>query len=929
MESPIESATFGPFTLFPSERRLVKNGVVVPLGGRAMDLLIALLREPGAVLDKHDLLARVWPGIHVEESNLRTHISTLRKALGDGTGDTCYVISVAGRGYCFVAPVGRQGVRPSDALNNIPVQRSDLIGRDEFVRALVDRFDTSRVVTVVGPPGVGKTSVARIVAEQIQGRFLDGVVWVELGPISGSRRVPDALRDILNLKPRSDGISELISLMGGKRLLVVLDNCEHVIEGAAELVAAILEGRNSIAVLATSREPLRIDGEHVFLLPTLEVPPQRSDLTIEEAMKYAAVQLFAQRAAEASNKFNIAKVEPRDLSRICHRLDGLPLAIELVAGQATHVSVTELADSLTERLLPLASGRRSGPARQRALRAALEWSYDLLPADEKTAFRSLGTFSGLFTIEGAARLMDLDQDEAAGLISELLLKSLLQVEHSDTEDHFRLLMVTREFLLERLRQEDEYGGAARRHATYYCEYFRRAYGDFSSKPRTKWLPRYAPQLDNLRSALDWCFSADGDTGLGVELTINAVPFWMHMSLIEECQRRARQALSSPPEVRSDRQDLQLYAGLSAALLEYGGCTDDVLEKAIFLARKLQDTDYLLRALSMLWYFRLENAQFDAAFAVAREFSSTAAALTHSDDTLVADRMLAATLHILGEQDEALRYNNRVLQRYATAGRRSDIERFTIDQRVQAMSLQSSILWLRGLPDQSSVMARSAMADAIETGHAGSICSVLVHSACPLALFRGDLPEARDLAKQLLQLSSPAGLEVWITWGRCYSAILDTKTESSLPAIRALDVAIKDLEPWRGHPRSKILIFEYALALGRVGRINDGLAEIAAIVEQCDRTKEYVLFPELLRVKSELLALAQGPDDEQSHRHLARALSLARSQGVLSLELRAALSLNRLRPYDPSGFEVLRAAFSRFTEGWDTADLVLARQMLNR
>lgn len=926
-------ARFGPFRLVASERALFEGERPVRLGSRALGILIALIERAGENVGRDELIAAVWPDTVVVDSNLNVNVAALRKALGDGQAGRRFIISVPGRGYCFVAPVSfdetATPLPPAASNNNLPARRTALIGRENFVRDVVQRLGTRRLLTVTGPPGVGKTSATLAAAELLLPHYRDGVWWLELAPASDGPGVDAALRAVLGLETRgNEDRAALTALLRDKEMLLVLDNCEHVVDEVAERVDSIIGGAGAVRILATSREPLRVEGEQIFLLPPLRLPPARARLAARDAIEYPAVRLFVERAKEAERQLGVDDSNADTIVGICRKLDGLPLAIELVAAQAGIFGVSDLYERLNDRLLPFASGRRAGPLRHQALSAALDWSYELLSEDEKSAFRAFGIFAGPFAIESAAHVTGLSPPSVSKLVSNLVMKSLVQ---SERDGHFRLLEATREFLLEKLENEGCHDLVAKRHADYYRGYFEQAYDDFVSKPRARWHVEHHSKLDNLRSALDWCFSERGDASTGIALTINAVPFWLHMSLGDECRRRVRQALSCPEDMRSERQDMRLRSALSGVLLEWGDPHNDLeslLEKTSALARKLRDTDYHLRALSMLWYFRLEHGDFIGARSTAEEFSSVAQSSPDTDDLLVGDRMMAATLYILGNHAEASYFNERVIGHHTAASRRSDVERFTLDQMAQALSLQSSILWTRGFPDQSANTIRAVLREVVDDGHAGSICSVLVHSACPLALFRRDYEEAEICAALLTDFSGKIGADLWRHWGSCYAAILQFQRHRTNAAVNAIGINLKNLSPWWGHPRNKILVSEYAQACAWSGRASEGLAILNATIEQCERARESVLLAELLRVKAEISVLAGASRQGEARRTLARAVALAKKQGALSLELRAALSLVRLQgKEDRQAVGLLQSAYDKFVEGWETADLIETRQVL--
>jgi DNA-binding winged helix-turn-helix (wHTH) protein len=334
--------SFGHFRLVASERLLTKDGAPVELGARALDILIALASRPNEVVSKWDLLAQVWPGVTVEEGSVRFHVNALRNALGDGKNGARYITTLIGRGYCFVAPVSRSSdrgkehgvVAASSPLADLPSRLIRMIGRDDGVLMLSTQLATSRFVTIVGPGGVGKTTVAIAVGHDLMEAFAGAVIFVDLGALSNPNLAARSLLTILGLSVQSDDpIPSLIACLRDKRVLLILDNCEHLIEATAALAARIFLAARQVHILATSREALRVEGEHIHKLELLALPPDEPGLAAAAALKYPAIQLFVERAEAGGARFDLSDVNVAIVSDICRKLDGVPLAIELAAGR--------------------------------------------------------------------------------------------------------------------------------------------------------------------------------------------------------------------------------------------------------------------------------------------------------------------------------------------------------------------------------------------------------------------------------------------------------------------------------------------------------------------------------------------------------------------------------------------------------------------
>jgi predicted ATPase len=488
------TAEFGRFRLVPRRRELFVDGGAVHVGSRAFDVLMALVEAKGELRTKGEILDRVWGAAAVEENNLQAHISTLRKLLGK---DRDFIRTITGRGYRFVADVtfladGREngpsylstlGVQrlqerartqsPSVAADwpapatNLPAAASDLIGREADLSRAEDLLAEHRLLTLIGAGGVGKTQLALEVGRNVAPKFSDGVSLAELGPLSTPELVPITVGRALGLDLGAGGISlqYLTAALRSKHMLVLLDNCEHVIEAVAELAAALLRVGSSIRVLATSREPLRVGGECTYRVPSLEAPPEDA-LDTDAVLRSGAVRLFLARARAADPRFSQDPPKAATMATICRRLDGVPLAIEFAASRVATLGIDVVASRLDDRFKLLTGGRRTELAQHQGLRATLDWSYGLLSEIERIVLRRLAIFAGSFALEQAAVIAataNLSTPEVTECVSNLVEKSLVTA-ISGTVVRYRLPETTRAYALEKLHESGEYATVARRHA---------------------------------------------------------------------------------------------------------------------------------------------------------------------------------------------------------------------------------------------------------------------------------------------------------------------------------------------------------------------------------------------------------------------------------------------------------------------------------
>ena len=459
--------SFGSFRLLPAQQLLMEGDTPVRLGSRALEILIALVERAGELVSKSELLSRVWPGTFVDENTLRVQIAGLRKALGDGQPGRRYVTNIPGRGYRFVAPVdlsepGDGPVPKSTAAqrtHNLPISQARALGRGDAIGTLTHQLPKQRLITIVGAGGIGKTTVALAVAETLLQSYDDGVWFVDLAPLSDPRLVPGTLAAALGLAvERENEVSQLIGLLQHKAMLLVLDSCEHVVAGAAALAEQLLAGVPGLRILATSREPLRADGERVHRLSPLEVPPDQTGLSVPDAMAYSSVQLFIERAAASVDGFQLSDADVPIVITICRKLGGVPLAIELAAARVDAFGIKQLAVLLDDRFRILNQGRRTAQPRHRSLDATLDWSYEFLPQTERALLRRLSVFANAFTLDAAVAQAGDDNMDIVDSIANLVAKSLISADVGGPVVYYRLLDTTRAYAEQKLIESNEHQG---------------------------------------------------------------------------------------------------------------------------------------------------------------------------------------------------------------------------------------------------------------------------------------------------------------------------------------------------------------------------------------------------------------------------------------------------------------------------------------
>jgi predicted ATPase/DNA-binding winged helix-turn-helix (wHTH) protein len=469
---------FGPYAFHQHQRLILDGERPLRMGGRALDILQVLVERAGTVVSKDELIAQVWPTSVVEEINLRVHIAALRRALGDGQNGQNgqrYIVNIPQRGYSFVAPVQHlpagapiaiQTVQ--NAQHNLPARLMPVTGRDSIVGSLVRQLPVRRLMTLVGPAGIGKTTVALRVAELLLQHYEDGVWLVDLSTIDDPAQVIAHLARTLELD-----VGATLEVLAQRHTLLVLDNCEHLLERCRTLVESLLVAAPRLSILATSREPLRASGETILHLPPLAVPPAGAVLSVTEVMGYSAVQLFVSRARARQQGFALREQDLMAVCEICRRLDGLPLAIELAAAQIDALALVGLQAQLDNCFQLLTQGRRTAVPRHQTLKAALDWSYEQLSPLEQTVLQRLAVFKKAFTLDAAMGVISCAVWQPGRLIEamqHLALKSLLSREQGSGVTRYRLLYTTRAYALEKL----EHGGQLPEVERRYTRYINRA-----------------------------------------------------------------------------------------------------------------------------------------------------------------------------------------------------------------------------------------------------------------------------------------------------------------------------------------------------------------------------------------------------------------------------------------------------------------------
>ena len=923
--SPVQAIHFGPYRIYPGQRLVMEADQPLRLGRRAMDILLILLEHAGNVVSKQELISGVWPKSVVEDINLRVHMAALRKALGDGQAGQRYIVTVAQRGYSFVAPYSLEHIEqlpaneaPTPSGHNLPVRRTRMIGRQPLIDSLVLQLSRQRFITLVGSGGIGKTTVALRVAEQLIGRYRDGIRLLDLAPINDPLMVAAHLATLLELSLHdADPMNGLATFLRDRQMLLVIDNCEHLLDAIAQLSENILRAAPDVHILATSRESLRAEGEFVQRLESLDCPPPIAVLDRAQALSFSALQLFVERAMASHDSFELSDDELPLVIEICRRLDGIPLAIELAAAQVGGLGVSGLLTQLQGSFRLLTQGCQTTLGRHQTLRATLDWSFELLSPCEQTCLRRLGVFRGGFTLESAAAVIvgeHIEPCEVFGSITQLVAKSLLNVEVGDEEVFYRLLDTTRSYALEKLDQAADLPGTRERHAERCLALMHQAQQDWELIATATWIERYARSLEDLRAALDWGLNAQGPQALAIRLVATSTPLWQEMSLLKEhgvYVRKALALLDAAPEP-CPRLKMALKLALGSSCYHTQGGTAETVEafvSARTLARQCNDLAGQLRAVSGHMAVNLSCANYQMALEQSHQFDRLG---LHGDAvlSLSTHRLRVLALHFAGDQGQARVNAEEVLQRMAQSGH---LNRFThgfgvqYDQSVAALTILARILWLQGRPEQAWRTARQALDIAIQINHGTSICYTLALAGCLIAHYNGDTRTARKLLHLLLEQAQKHSVLLFYTWAMHYAQVIDhTEVRSSLlPGVGL----IKDI----------------------MVTLDTGFVDDALLLRADTGTAGWST-AEILRARAETLLAQECPlNTEAAEAVLIRALNVANHQGALAWELRSATSLAQLwqrQGRHRQAHTLLAPIYNRFTEGFATPDLTKVRRLLD-
>src|SRR5450432_736589 len=875
---------FGPFELSIGERILRREGEALPLGGRALDILIYLSERPGEVIAKQELMDRVWSDVTVEEGSLRVHVAAIRKALGDGQFGNRYIANIKGRGYSFVGTVvplidnTESRNERSRQQGKLPARPLMMIGRETVVSEVSDKLRNERFVTLLGPGGIGKTTIALAVGRAAAEKFGGEVCFVDLECLTDPRHVAGTVATSLGVALKSkDPCLELVNLVRSRKLLIILDSCEHVIEAVASLAEQLYRQTEEIHVLTTSRESLNVEGEHYYRVPSLYCPPDGLEQTANAVLRYPAVQLFVRRVAARAGSVVLTDEEAPFVAEICRKLDGIPLAIELAAGQVAALGIKNTAARLVSRPELLRLSHRTAVPRHRTLTATPDWSYDLLSDGERIVFRRIAPFAGHFTIEGARYVAGepgIGTGEIFDAIAGLVEKSLITTRIDETQAQYRLLDTTRAYTLEKLEEHAEVDVVFRRHAEYVAGYLEsqqaaervEAYPSPSRNmhPAPEWsfglrgnnqiatglaaASTRSSQLGNIRAALEWSFGPNGDDEIATRLAAASTRLFLELSLLSECRIWAERAIARLEEQqKNSRRELEISTSLSLALMHSEGSSELVRQafsRALDVAAIQGDSAYELQLLSGLSRYYRWNTDINTALDIASRSKEVASKPRNHDDMALAEEILGNDHHLTGNHLAAQKHFETGLSHSASGWRFRAGQHLFHHNSLLLVGVARCLLF-RGLLDQSLDYANYAITEGEKSEHPATLCRSL-SLVLPVYLALADSGRSEQYIAQLTELAAAYSLKPYravATGLRGRWLLLQNDLREGVPLLRR---ALDELHAQRHESLNMDFVCDLGAGLAAMGEHQEALTLTMNAIDVQHRGGKLLYMPRLVQ-----------------------------------------------------------------------------------
>jgi predicted ATPase len=802
------------------------------------------------------------------------------------------------------------------------------------VRELTALLKKQRFVSIVGAGGIGKTTIALTLAHRLLAEFAGAVHFLDLGAVEDSRLPASLLASQLGLVALLEQpLSVILTFLREQRMLLVFDSCEHLIEGIAALAENIFRDAPQVHILVTSREALRAEGEQVHHLAPLECPPYTESLTATQALGFPAVQLFVKQVANSGHAFELTDADAPIVAEICRRLDGIALALELAAARVGVHGVQGTASLLDKQFRLLWRGRRTALPRHQTLSATLDWSYNLLSPTERLVLRRLAVFVGGFSLEAAldAVAESLGPAELTETLATLADKSLV-ISDRTAAMRYRLLDTTRAYAWQKFTESGEDPKILRRH----CEYMIHAVEQFGATiwaiPSPGSIDFFLLNLSNLRAALEWSFSDQGDTGLGAKLTSASAPLFFQGGFLPECAAWAERAMDALDTLgKGTRLELELLACFASTVMVTRGnvrAIHTALIHALDIAERLKAAPMQLYLLHALYKWQIRSGDLRGFAELTDRVEAVAKQVADPLADAIAHGFSAVTCFFTGHNHEVRRHARLALDAPVHLSKLS-LASFGHLHKIRSISARN--LWVLGYPEQAMETAEESVQEAESLNHPFTLCYVLM-SCVMVPLETGDWRRAEELIQRLSTIATKHHLFTYARASVGWQGRLAVSRGDVSRGVELLQTALAAMhedgyELYR--PQLSLTLAEGLTKAGEREFAYSTICEAISWAETRDRPLDLI---NLLRTKGEILTLMSQPDVSEGEACLLQSLQLARERRLLSLELRVGISLARLwaaRTQQDKALELLEPIFMRFSEGFKTLDLVAADNLLQQ
>jgi non-specific serine/threonine protein kinase len=771
-----ETYRIGPLVLDSETGVVTHAGVPVPLGKRAVAVLSVLVRSAPQYVAKTRIMEAAWPGVIVEEGNLAVQISSIRRALADVSGGAAWLETLAGRGYRFVGPVASLATGTAQAADkalhsNLPESVTSFVGRERELAEVSELLESHRLLTLTGTGGVGKTRLAMRAAAAKLADYRDGVWLVELAALRDPDLVPQAAIAAIGLKeqPGKRLTQSLTEHLQPRHALLILDNAEHLIAACAELADAIVRHCPNVTIVVTSRERLGVPGEVTYRVPSLSVPDPTSVATAHDVLDYESVRLFRERARLHVPHFTVTNENTPAVANICRRLGGIALAIELAAARVRSMSVHDIDQRLDKRFELLTGGSRTLPPRQQTLRAAIDWSFDLLSETEKALFCAISVFVGGFTLEAAERVCTgetLQAGEVLDVLSSLVDKSLVAVEERDATTRYQLPDTMHEYATERSRAMFHDLPWHERHRDHFFALALQAEPQLKGADQQAWLDRLETEHDNLRAALARSTrSVEGETGL--RLANALARFWLVRGYLAEARGWLSRLLAASPDAEAATRAKALnWIGIFSWKQGDYAAAQAAYERSLAMRRELGDRQGVGAVLNNLGLLAYEHGDYRSARALHEESLAVDRELGDRWGVAVSLIHLASLALMQGDHASARALNEESLALFRAFGDRGHtanalrslgtLSSHEGDQASARALFEEALAICRQLGDRSGI-AGALYGLGVAARHAGDASTARELLDESLAIFR-ELGDREGMAKAMSNLGQVAAAQ---------------------------------------------------------------------------------------------------------------------------------------------------------------------------